>query len=126
MFSAQDASYFGGHAAKHEVLCVDDEPFPFDFARFGGIGTHDASTSRDLENVNLCQTRRGTQVEWPGTKATGVMLKRQTLVVKDLLFSPYLAVLRVGDLDQGKTVRRRYRCRCASIFGVQHGFDVLR
>ena len=126
MFSAQNTSYFGRHATKHEVLCVDNEPFPFDFTSFWGIGTRDASTSRDFGNVNLCETRRGTQVEWPGNKATGVVLKRQTLVVSDLLFLSDLVVLGVADVYQGKTVRRRYASGQASIFGDEHGFDVFR
>ena len=49
------------------------------------VGTHDASTSRDFGNVNLFQTRRGTQVEWPRNKATGVVLKRQTLMLTDFV-----------------------------------------
>ena len=76
--------------------------------------------------MNLCETRRGTQVEWPGNKATGVMLKRQTLVVSDLLFLSDLVVLGVADVYQGKTVRRRYASGQASIFGDEHGFDVFR
>ena len=54
----EDAGYLSRHSTKYKVLGIHNEPLALDFARFGGIGTHSASTSQVFGNIIVSSLAR--------------------------------------------------------------------
>ena len=55
---AENASDLSRHSTKYKVLGIYNEPLSLDFARFGGIGTHSASTSQVFGNIIVSSLAR--------------------------------------------------------------------
>ena len=85
MFSSENAGYLSSHSAEDQVLSIHNKPLTLDFAGFGGIGTHYASTSRVFGNIFVWGWPN-TSMMRPGIKATGRWVKRQTSTTSDFLF----------------------------------------